>query len=86
MEAEVQRLSRLFLIADDDDGDEDAEPLVLGYKVAPINVATGQRLTKPQLLSGQAHSSTWLPHEDPLQEAGKLSKCPWECLKHNVGS
>lgn len=37
-----------------DDGDGDAAPLVVGYEVAPVNMATRQRLSNPQLLSGEA--------------------------------
>jgi hypothetical protein len=52
MGSEVERLLQLF---NDGEGAEVAdEAFALGYEVTPVNLATGQPLAKPQLLSGPA--------------------------------
>jgi hypothetical protein len=58
MEQELDRIVHMFTEAGDADPGDGGSLVCLGYEVAPVNVATGERLAKPQLLAGAAAMAT----------------------------
>lgn len=82
MEDELQRLVRMFSngnAAADVGTEAGAAAFALGYAVTPMNLATGEPLAKPQLLSGPAamaaHALLMKVHAKKLVRA-----CTWQQL------